>query len=350
VVCGRFAVLGRGIPRRPFKDKFDMRVLVTGGTGFTGSHLVRRLLARGDEVRVLDNQAGLFHDELKAQGAQITLGSVLDRDLCLSLTQGCEVVHHLAAAFRQVNRSQKEYWQVNVEGTRNICQAALESGVRRLVYCSTQGVHGNVANPPGDEDTPIEPEDYYQYTKHQGELAANEFLAKGLEVVTLRPMAIFGPGDPARFLMIYRRVKKGRFVMAGPGRALYHPLYIDNLVDAFELAETAKGILGRAYLIGDAEFLTIKDLVLRIAKALDTQVKIIHIPFFPVYALSALCELIFKPLPLEPPLFRRRADWFRQNRAFKIDRARHDLGYEPKISVDEGLRLTGRWYLEHGYI
>ena len=176
-----------------------MRVLVTGGTGFTGSHLVRRLLARGDEVRVLDNQPGLFHDDLKAQGALITLGSVTDRDLCRKLTQGCEVVHHLAAAFRQVNRSKKEYWNINVEGTKNICQAALDNKVRRVVYCSTQGVHGNVDHPPGDEDTPIEPEDYYQYTKYHGELAANEFLDKGLEVVTLRPMAIFGPGDPARF-------------------------------------------------------------------------------------------------------------------------------------------------------
>ena len=138
--------------------------------------------------------------------------------------------------------------------------------------------------------------------------------------------------------------------MAGPGKALYHPLYIDNLVDAFVLAENAQGVLGRAYLIGDSEFLPIKDLVLRIAKALGKEVQIVQVPFWPVYAVSAICELIFKPLPLEPPLFRRRADWFRQNRAFKIDRARAELGYDPKISVDEGLRRTGAWYLEHGYL
>ena len=162
-------------------------------------------------------------------------------------------------------------------------------------------------------------------------------------------MAIFGPGDPARFLMIYKRVAKGRFLMAGPGNALYHPLYIDNLVDAFELAET-NGVLGRAYLIGDAEYVTIKDLVQRIARALGVRVEIKHVPFMPVYVASALCEIIYKPLPWEPPLFRRRADWFRQNRAFKIDRARAELGYDPRISVDEGLRLTGEWYREEGYI
>lgn len=333
-----------------FGNNCNMRVLVTGGTGFTGSHLVRRLLARGDQVRVLDNQPGLFADELQALGAEISLGSVTDLELCRRLVQGCEVVHHLAASFRAVNRPKSEYWNVNVEGTGNVCRACLEAGVRRLVYCSTQGVHGNVEHPPGDEDTPIEPEDYYQYTKYHGELKVLEYVERGLEAVTLRPMAIFGPGDPERFLMIYRRAAKGRFVMAGPGKALYHPLYIDNLVDAFELAETIAKAQGQAYLIGDAEYVTIKDLVGRIAKALGVTVRIIHIPFWPVYAASALCELVYKPLPWEPPLFRRRADWFRQNRAFKIDRARNELGYDPKVSVDEGLARTGEWYREQGYI
>lgn len=327
-----------------------MRVLVTGGTGFTGSHLVRRLLNMGHQVRVLDNQPGLFHDELKRLGADITIGSVTDRPLVRRLTDGCEIVQHMAAAFREVNRPKSVYWNVNVEGTRIVCQAAVEAGVRRVVYCSTQGVHGNVDHPPGDEDTPIEPEDYYQYTKYQGEVVVNQFVDQGLEAVTLRPMAIFGPGDPARFLMIYRRVAKGRFIMAGPGQALYHPLYIDNLVDAFLLAQDAEGVLGRAYLIGDEEFVTIKDLVLRIAKAMGVEVRIVHVPFWPVYAVSALCELVYKALPGEPPLFRRRADWFRQNRAFKIDRARRELGYDPKVSVDEGLRRTAVWYRENGYI
>lgn len=327
-----------------------MNVLVTGGTGFTGAHLVRRLLARGDKVRVLDNQPGLFAEELKSLGADLTLGSVTDYDLCRRLAQGCEVVHHLAASFQAVNRPQSEYWQVNVDGTGNVCRAALDAGVRRLVYCSTQGVHGNVDNPPGDEDTPIEPEDYYQLTKYEGEKKVREYVAKGLQAVILRPMAIFGPGDPERFLMIYRRVAKGKFIMAGPGKALYHPLYIDNLVDAFILAETMEKAQGQAYLIGDAEYVTIKDLVQRVAKALDTPVKIVHIPFWPVYAACTLCEIIYKPLPWEPPLFRRRADWFRQNRAFKIDRARTELGYDPKVSVDEGLKLTGEWYRENGYI
>ena len=326
-----------------------MRVLVTGGTGFTGAHLVRRILNRGDEVVVLDNQPGLFHDELKKQGAEIHIGSITDAELVKKLCQGCEVVHHLAAAFREVNRPKSVYYDVNVNGARNMAAAALEAGVRRVVYMSTQGVHGNVDHPPGNEETPIEPEDYYQVTKYQGEEVFGGFLAKGLETVILRPMAIYGPGDPARFLMIFRRAAKGKFLMAGPGTALYQPLYIDHLMEACELAET-KGRPGQAYLIGDREYVMIKDLVKAVGRALGSEVTIQHVPFWPVYGVCALVEAAYKFLPGEPPLFRRRADWFRQNRAFKIDKACAELGYDPQISLEEGLKRTGDWYRANGYL
>ncbi|GIW54482.1 MAG: hypothetical protein KatS3mg082_0886 [Nitrospiraceae bacterium] len=176
-----------------------MKILVTGGTGFTGSHLVRRLLDRGHQVSVIDYQKGLFYDELKSKGATIELGGILDRDLIDRTMQGCEVVHHLAAAFRQLDVPNKYYWDVNVEGTRFLLDAALRHGVRKFVYCSTQGVHGHITNPPGNEESPIAPEDYYQYTKYEGERVVQQYLDKGLDAVTIRPTAIYGPGDPGRF-------------------------------------------------------------------------------------------------------------------------------------------------------
>lgn len=327
-----------------------MRVLVTGGTGFTGSHLVRRLLDKGYQVLVMDNQKGLFYDELKARGATIELGSIADKNLVSKLVQGCEVVHHLAAAFRQLNVPDKYYWDVNVEGTRHLVDAAYRFRTRKFIYCSTQGVHGHIENPPGDEDSPIAPEDYYQFTKYKGEEVVREYVEKGLDAVTLRPTAIYGPGDPGRFLILFRLVKRGTFLMFGDGDTFYHPVHVDNLVDAFELAAERNGIQGRNYIIGDEHYYSLNELVQDVASAIEVPIRIRHLPFWPVWTAAWACETVCKPLRLSPPLFRRRVDWFRQVRAFSIEKARRELGYQPKVALKEGLAQTAKWYREHGYV
>ena len=326
-----------------------MTAFVTGGTGFTGSHLVRRLLADGHEVRVLDTSRGLFADELTALGAELTLGSVTDEPVVNRLTAGAERVFHVAAVFRQVNLADSVYHGINAVGTRVVGEAALRHGVESFVYCSTQGVHGNIAAPPGDEHSPIAPEDYYQQTKYEGEQEVAALVARGLPATTLRPMAIYGPGDPARFLRLFRAVKGGRFLMFGEGKTFYHPLYIDNLVDAFLLASERPGT-GETYLIGDARYCSLNDLVRAVAASMDLEVRILHLPFAPLWAAATTCETVCRPLGIEPPLFRRRADWFRQNRAFRIDKARRGLGYEPAIDLATGLRRTAAWYRDHGYL
>jgi nucleoside-diphosphate-sugar epimerase len=327
-----------------------MKVLVTGGTGFTGSHLTRRLLRKGHEVVVLDAQKGMMFDELQGMGANVYLGSVTDSDLVNKAVKGCEVVHHVAAMFRQVNQAKKVYWDVNVEGTRIMLDAALRHGVRAFVNCSTQGVHGDIKQEPGDENSPIAPADYYQYTKFEAEKIIPDFLGKGMKIVTLRPTAIYGPEDPERYLILFRRTKKGRFLMFGSGKTHYHPVYIDNLVDAFEMAaESDKGD-GEAYIIGDEKYYSLNDLVTAVARSQEVDLSIQHLPFWPLWTSALMCEAVYKPLPKDPPLFRRRVDWFRQNRAFSIAKARRDLGYEPRISLDEGLSRTAKWYLEYGYL
>ncbi len=326
-----------------------MLTLVTGGTGFTGSHLVRRLLARGDTVRVLDNAPGLFARELQAAGAEVTLGSVTDVNVVERMTEGTRQVFHVAAVFRQINLPDETYHEVNAVGTRIVGEAALRHKVDSFVYCSTQGVHGDIKSPPGNEQSPITPEDYYQTTKYEGEQEIAALVERGLPATTLRPMAIYGPGDPARFLYLFRAVKRGRFLMFGDGTTFYHPLYIDNLVDAFLLAAFQPGT-GEVYLIGDREYCSLNELVTAVAASMGRRVQITHLPFGPLWLAAGLCEAVCKPLGLEPPLFRRRADWFRQNRAFSIDKARHGLGYEPKFNLATGLARTAEWYRENGYL
>lgn len=327
-----------------------MRVLVTGATGFTGSALTRRLLEGGHEVVGLDSQKGLFWNELSERGADLRLGSVTDAGAVRAATEGCEIVHHVAAAFRELDVPGSHYDEVNVGGTRVVCEAALDAGVRRVMYCSTQGVHGHIEHPPGDEDSPIAPADHYQLTKYRGEEAVQGLIReRGLDAVIVRPTAIYGPGDPARFLHLFKLARRGTFHMFGRGKTFYHPVYIDNLVDCFLLA-VEKGPTGRAYIAADEEYFAIEELVKRVGRAIDVDVRVRHWPFWPLYAAACACEGVCKPLRVAPPLFRRRVDWFRQVRAFSIDRARADLGYEPKVGIDEGLRRTGEWYKANGYL
>ncbi len=327
-----------------------MKILVTGGTGFTGSCLVRYLLQRGHEVVALDNQEGIVLDELKRLGAKFVKGSVTDPELLKEVIPGCDAVYHLAAAFRRINLPQKVYMETNATAMRALLTICRDNGVKKFIYCSTQGVHGNIDDPPGDEDSPIEPEDYYQYTKYKGEEVAQEFIAQGMDITILRPTALYGPGDPSRFLMIFRQVKKGWFPYFGKGGALYHPVYVESFCESFELARENPASKGQTYIIADGEYYPIREIVGKVADIMGIKVRQIFLPFWPMYILAAIVELIFKPLPWDPPLFRRRVDWYRQNRAFKIDKARRELNYEPKVGLDEGLKITYEWYKANGFL
>lgn len=327
-----------------------MKVLVTGGTGFTGKALVHSLIERGHQVVALDYKEGLKTQEIRDWGAEVILGSVTDMDVVRRAVRGVEVVHHVAAAFREMDVPESYYHEVNVGGTRNVLQAALDEGVRKVIYCSTCGVHGNVEHPPAGEDAPIRPADYYQRTKWEAEPVAREFFERGLKTAILRPAAIYGPGDPERFFLIFKRVAGGTFPMFGNGKTLYHPVYIDNLVDAFILAmEDGKGD-GEAYLIADEQYLEIEDLVRRVGKALGVDVKIPHYPVWPVVVAGHIVEKACRPFGINPPIFPRRVDWYRQNRAFRIDKAKRDLGYQPRVGIDEGLRRTAEWYRREGML
>jgi nucleoside-diphosphate-sugar epimerase len=327
-----------------------MRILVTGGTGFTGTALVERLCREGHSVVALDYKEGLACDALRALGAEVIIGSVTDRPAVERSMRDVEFVFHLAAAFRELNVPNSFYDEVNVGGTRVVLEAARQAGVRKFVYCSTCGVHGNIDHPPAGEDAPIQPADYYQRTKYEAEPLVKEFGRAGMETVILRPAAIYGPGDPERFFLIFKRVARGSFPMFGSGRTLYHPLYIDNLVDAFLRCMPPGAGAGREYLIADERYYPIEEIVRAVGRALDVPVRIRHYPVLPVIVAGHICETVCKPFGVTPPIFPRRVDWYRQNRAFDITRATRELGYQPKVELEDGLRRTGEWYRTMGLL
>lgn len=327
-----------------------MNVLVTGGTGFTGTALCRRLLAEGHAVTALCRSDGAGGAALRRGGARIVHASVTDASAVDACMAGARVVHHLAAAFRDPNASRDHCEHVNVEGTRIVLAAARRHGVRRFVHCSTCGVHGHVEHPPADETAPLRPRDDYQRSKCRAEALVHAAGDDAMATTVLRPAAIYGPGDRGRYAMLFRRVARGRFPMFGSGRTLYHPVFIENLVDAYMLAMQPGRGAGGTYLIADAEYLSIEQLVHRVAAALNVKVRVPHLPLGPLVAAGHVCEKLCRPLRIRPPLYPRRVNWYRTSRAFDIGRARRELGYEPRIDLDEGLRRTAEWARAEGLL
>ena len=152
-----------------------MRVLVTGGTGFTGKALVKRLRDAGHEPVALDYKEGVKTDEIRQWGVKVIIGSVTDANIVREAVQGVEVIHHLAAAFRELDVPNNYYHEVNFKGTRIVLDAAKDARVKRFIYCSTCGVHGNVKNQPANEDAPIAAADYYQQTKYEAEPLVEQY-------------------------------------------------------------------------------------------------------------------------------------------------------------------------------
>jgi len=327
-----------------------MRVFVTGGTGFTGSHLVERLVKEGYEVRALARKTSNT-DLFKRLGVEIITGDITDKDVVTKAVNGFDTVYHLAAMYRGGGGiGEKPFWDVNVAGTKNILEASKNANVGRFVHCSTAGVHGHISNPPADESYPYNPGDVYQKTKVEGEKLALDYIAGGLPGVVVRPVGIYGPGD-LRFLKLFKYIQTGRFVMVGDGKVLYHLTYIDDLVEGCILCGTKENALGQTYIIAGEKFLAFNELVELIANVLGAKKPKICFPFFwPVWTAALLCEIVCYPLGIDPPIFRRRVDIFRKDRAFDISKARNELGYEPKVSLEEGIKKTAEWYIKEGYL
>jgi dihydroflavonol-4-reductase len=322
-----------------------MNVLVTGATGFTGGHLARHLRRSGHQVAALVRPASLTRAAgLGAAGVEIREGDLIDRAAVRAAAEGCEVVYHIAATYREAGQSSSAYRRINVDGTRHVLEAARDAGARRVVHCSTGGVHGHIEHPPANEDAPFAPGDIYQETKLAAERLAAEFGRSGrTEVVIARPIGIYGPGD-TRFLKMFRGIRRGRFPMLGRGDVFYHLTYIDDLVRGFQLCGEVPAAAGRTYILGGAEYTTLAELVALIARELNVAPPRWRFPVWPVWLLGAACEAVCVPLRIDPPLYRRRVDFYRKSRAFDITRAREELGYNPAVDLRTGIHRTAEWY------
>jgi dihydroflavonol-4-reductase len=326
-----------------------VKVFVTGATGFTGGQLARALAARGYEVSALVRDLGRASD-LAAAGIRLVPGDLADTSSWASSIRGAQVLYNIAALYRQAGLPLPTYRRVNAVAVGNIVEAAASAGVNRVVHCSTVGVHGDVEHPPADEDAPLRPGDTYQETKLEGERIGLEAARQtGIELTIARPSGIYGPGD-RRLLKLFRGVARRRFVVLGDGHIFYHLTYIDDLVEGLRLCGEVPRAAGRTYILAGPEVSTLNDLIGIIAGEAGVVAPRLRLPVWPFWAAGVACESLCRPLGIEPPIYRRRVDFFTKSRAFRIERAQSELGYAPVVGLRDGIRRTLTWYKERGWI
>lgn len=327
-----------------------MAILVTGATGFLGSALTTELVNHQQEVRIL------ARNEKKARqqfGDSVTIiaGDITDAAQVQRAVDGVTTIYHCVGKLYHPSIPAALYYQTHVEGTDILLKACQgQTQLQQLVYISTTGVHGVTDATPAAEDAPFAPTNPYEASKLEGELLAlKAYQEQGLPVCVVRPGLVYGPGD-LHLLGFFRSIKKGLFRVIDGGKALLHPVYIDDMLAALLLCAEHPQAVGRTYTIAGNHPVTIRELATAIAHALGRDLPAGSLPLW----LANLASDIFAIMPgmrgEHAPLTRSRVRFLTNSRVYDISRARHELGYMPAIDLEEGMQWTVAWYYKHHYL
>jgi nucleoside-diphosphate-sugar epimerase len=321
-------------------------VLITGGNGFVGRHLISALLDRGRMVRVLvlPNEDTRW---LRDHGIAVYEGDVRHPGTLTVPMRGADAVIHLAAMM-DVWRPIGDYRAVNVTGTENVCRAALAAGARRLVHMSSSSVYGMGLGRPADESFPLAPfPDPYPITKAAGDVAVQRMIAgDNLPAVIIRPDQIFGPGDHLHFGRMADRLRAGKGIIVGPGGNAMPFVYVTDVVQGLLLALEHPNAVGQAFNITNDSPLTQQQLLVAIARETGGSPPRIHVPYRALYAAGHLAERVaaLTPSRRRPPITRLGVAFFGTDNRYAIGKARRDLGFQPLVELHEGVRLAASWY------
>ena len=320
-----------------------MKVLVTGGTGFLGSAIVRMLIAKGHTTRSFSRGD---YPHLRAAGMDIQRGDLTDIKALRQAAGGCEAVIHTAAKAGVLGPAE-DYERTNVQGTRNVIQVCRELQIRRLVYTSSPSVVCTGGDEDGiDESTPYAQRFLADYPRtktlaEQAVLAANDL---ELTTIALRPHLIWGPGDPHLVPRVLSRARAGKLALVGNGSNLVDSTYVENAALAHLLAleklAPEATCAGKAYFISNGEPLAMETLLNHILSAANLPPITRYIQPQLAYAAGAILEMVYRRLwpQHEPIMTRFLARQLATSHWFQLDRARQDLGYQPLINLDEGFQ------------
>ncbi len=320
-----------------------MRILVTGGGGFLGSYLVKRLKERGYQITVYGRSP---RPQLEAQGFRVFQGDIADSPSLKEACQGMDAVFHIAAK-AGVWGSWKSYYEPNVIGTRNVLSACRANGVERLVYTSTPSVVFSGASLQGEDESLPYGRNWLCHYAHTKAIAEREVLEAnepvGLRTIAIRPHLLWGIGDPHLVPRIVQRAKSGRLRIVGAGRNLVDITHVANAagahlqaLDALDGGEAA----GRPFFISQGEPVYLWQWINRLLEGLNIAPVSKRISPRTAYAAGSFLEAIYKTLCIsaEPPMTRFLAVELSKDHYFDISAAKNLLGYEPEISTEEGMQ------------
>jgi nucleoside-diphosphate-sugar epimerase len=322
-----------------------MRVLVTGATGFIAGHLIPALQRRGHEVHALvqpSSEAGRLHDADVAVHA----GDVRSADTLRPAMRQVDAVVHLAAAIG-LRAPLSDYHAVNVAGTQNVCRAALAAGIERLVHVSSTSVYKQGLGVPVDESYAVAPPpDPYAVTKAAGDRLVQRLIAdEQLPASVVRTSTVYGPGDHLNFARIADRVRSGSAIVIGSGRNRVPFAYVDDVVEGLVLALEHDAAQGEIYNITDDRCPTQLELLRAVARELDAKRPRVHVPYGLLYGAGYLAERIAQAAHSQSALITRfGVVLYGADNVFAIDKARRELGYEPRVSLGQGIRAAADWY------
>jgi len=324
-----------------------MKALITGATGFLGGALARRLHSMGWDVTALGRNVPKL-DQLENEGMRVLQLDLKDKSAMTAACKDQEIVFHCAALPSPWGNFEL-FYQANVIGTRNVIRGCEEHKVKRLVYVSTPSLYFGYSSRMNVKETDALPEPVSNYaaTKILAEQELDQAFENGLATIAIRPRALFGPGDTVIFPRLIPRLQSGRLPILGDGENVIDLTYIENVVDALLLcAESPANTLGKKYNISNGEPVKIWRLVERICRELNLPYPKRKISYQTANAAASVLEFIYTLIPThpEPPLTRVSVSMMANSTTLDIAAARRDLGYNPRVSVDEGVERFMKWW------
>lgn len=319
-------------------------VLVTGASGFIGSHLVSRCIHEKFKVKALIRKGNSAIAEFQKQGVEVLEGDIRDFESVRKAVSRSDIVFH-AAALTSDWGSMKDFTDINIGGTRNICEAVLEYKTNRMVYVSSFETFNHSELDRIDERTPFSPRNHpYSDTKIAGTETVREYIAKGIKASVVYPVWVYGPGDRT-LLPNMAEILRNNLFFYWKRNARMSMIYIDNLVDLLMLAATSPEAAGEEFLACDGVEMTFEEFCERLASGINANAPSAYLPYEFVYMLAGAMETVYSimNLPKRPMLTRQAVSLLASRALVDASKARKVLGWSPVVSQDEGFTRSIEW-------